>query len=119
MAAAISMHLAWFFMSCSRVRVFQADPHDLKDALDTDSECDHAGSAWIMPPDLPGDDVRHGAKMLRKDPQERYRDCGMVADACDAYLRLCGCLLTSGRSGCLCGRYRSGEIHEDEGRGLG
>ncbi len=46
--------------------------------------------------ELPDEVCTMLGKMLRRNPAERYRDAGMLADVCDAHLRLCGCLLTAG-----------------------
>ncbi|MFU8779865.1 MAG: protein kinase domain-containing protein [Kiritimatiellia bacterium] len=83
-----------FFEMLTGERVFHSDPNDIEGSLQMiqdanipdPRDCDGR---------LPDDVCAMVSMMLRRDPQDRYRDSGMVADACDAYLRLCGCLLTA------------------------
>ena len=83
-----------FYELLTGMRLFKSHPSQMEQTLETiktaiiHSPCEQVDglaedvSAMVM-------------KMLRREPRERYRDSGMVADACDAYLRLCGCLLTA------------------------
>ena len=83
-----------FYEMLTGVRIFRSNPDHLEQTL-------VAIKAAVIPPpqhyseSLAEDVCAMVMKMLRKEPQDRYRDAGMVADACDAYLRLCGCLLTA------------------------
>ncbi len=83
-----------FYELLTGVRVFRSAPEKIDETLE------EIKAAVIPPPqnyvhDLAGDVCAMVSKMLNKDVQDRYRDAGMVADGCDAYLRLCGCLLTA------------------------
>jgi eukaryotic-like serine/threonine-protein kinase len=81
-----------FFEMLTGLRLFRANPDDLEETLARIRDA-------VMPDprayveDLP-DICAMVSKMLKREPEDRFRDSGMVADACDAYLRLCGCLLT-------------------------
>jgi len=83
-----------FYELLTGVRLFRADPEKYEQTLE------QIKAAEIPSPqnyvaDLADDVCAMVAKMLRKERYGRYRDAGMVADGCDAYLRLCGCLLTA------------------------
>ncbi len=83
-----------FYELLTGIRIFRSTPGQLEKTLE------EIKTAVIPPPQhyfdgLAEDVCAMVMKMLRKKPQDRYRDAGMVADACDAHLRLCGCLLTA------------------------
>lgn len=80
-----------FYEMLTGERVFNATGEELDDTLE---RVQHAEipDPHLYVETLPEDVCAMVQKMLRKDKAKRYRDAGMVADACDAYLRLCGCL---------------------------
>ncbi len=76
-------------------RVFRYDDEDLERMLDVVIEGDIPHPRDYAP-ELPDEICVMVGKMLRRNPEDRYRDAAMVSDVCDAHLRLCGCLLSPG-----------------------
>jgi serine/threonine-protein kinase len=80
-----------FYEMLTGVRVFNSVGENLDDTLDRVQRAEIPHPQQYVE-NLPQDVCAMVRKMLRRDKEKRYRDAGMVADACDAYLRLCGCL---------------------------